>query len=379
MVNFLKGFDGFRNIPVEFTEATVHGGCLTICAIVTLITLFILEFGAFLTTTSTSTVLVDKNFDGTMRIYFNITVLDLPCKFTTVNLADEIGFRSVNETKNIVKRVMHYRGNELVYGDIHEDKLADLSKFEEKEFDRFAEVDSEGHHALAVHSEDEFNKDLQDHHLTFVNFYAPWCHWCRALKPHWEAAATKFDKLKFHHKSLKLKFVSVDCEEYQDICHQYKVRAFPALLLFKRKEPIHPFYEGERTEVKLIDFFKKAVKKYEHHMSNMFHLEACSVAGWVEVARVPGSFFIQGQAPPGHNLSPSMTNVSHIINHFQFGRKPPNFIKQMLPAEHIEVMHPLNGREFVVTEMHTAPHHYLKVVSTNFGDLERFWPYPFMN
>merc|ERR1719499_1219776 len=145
-MTFLKRLDQFARVPAEFTETTVHGGLLTCCAMATMVVLFVLELSAFLSTKTTSTVLLDSNFAETVKIDFDITMLDLPCEYATVNLVDELGFRKVNVTKNIYKQVMHWRSGRLVPGDVHLDNQVNLED-DEEEVDRNAELDDEGHHA----------------------------------------------------------------------------------------------------------------------------------------------------------------------------------------------------------------------------------------
>jgi len=376
MPSFLQSLDAFRTIPKEFTESTFHGGLLTIIAFFAVGLLCFYEVGAFLTTTTTSTVLLDSNFRDTVKITFNMTMLDLPCQFATVNILDELGDRRLNVTNNIKKVVMHWHGDELMKGDVHEDEDVDLVE-EVEVIDRFTEVDKEGHHSLHIVSEDDFNRDLENHHMVFVNFFAPWCHWCQRLAPVWEETAKEFDKLKFRHRSLNVKFVSVNCDKFQTVCAKHNVRAFPSLLRFKGKAPLFPFYEGSRTKEPLIKYFKESIDDYEKHMPNLYKYEACQISGWVEVSRVPGNFYIEGKNPPDQNLSPSMTNISHIVHNFMFGMEAPYFIEKLLPQKHRNLMKPLNGRTFVAEKMHSAPHHYLKVVSVNFGDVMAFWKNPF--
>jgi len=367
-MTLLKRLDQFAKVPAEFTESTVHGGILTFCAIATMIILFFLELSAFLSTKTMSTVLLDSNFAQTVKIEFDITMLDLPCQYATVNMVDELGFRKVNVTTNIQKQIYHWRRDQLIPGDVHFDKNVDVEDGME-EIDRNLELDDEGHHALAIKTEKEFNEDLRKHHLSFVNFYAPWCHWCQRLKPHWESAAAKFDDIKFRHRNLNVKFMSVDCDKFTELCSKYKVRAFPSLLRFKRSDPVPPFYDDQRNEDSLIAFFRRTVEDYEKHMPNLFKFEACRMQGWVEVSRVPGNLYIEGANPPGQNLSPSMTNVSHVVNYFQFGGRGSALLRNIIPRDHLRLMRPLDGRTFLATEMHTAPHHYLKVVTTTFNSI----------
>ena len=51
--------------------------------------------------------------------------------------------------------------------------MSALEKDLPEKVDRFAEVDSEGHHALLIPGDDTFDKTLKKHHLTFINFFSP--------------------------------------------------------------------------------------------------------------------------------------------------------------------------------------------------------------
>ena len=91
----------------------------------------------------------------------------------------------------------------------------------------------------------------------------------------WEETAKEFDKLKFRHRSLNVKFVSVNCDKFQTVCAKHNVRAFPSLLRFKGKAPLFPFYDGSRTKEPLIKYFKESIDDYEKHMPNLYKYEAC--------------------------------------------------------------------------------------------------------
>ncbi|CAM9175601.1 unnamed protein product, partial [Choristocarpus tenellus] len=103
MKSSIKTFDFYRKIPLDLTETTVQGALMSGCALFFMLVLFLCELRAFLTPEMYSTVSIDTNTDSRLRINFNITMLDLPCEFTSVDVLDVLGTNKINITKNIVK------------------------------------------------------------------------------------------------------------------------------------------------------------------------------------------------------------------------------------------------------------------------------------
>ena len=79
-----KGLDLFVKIPTDLTEATTHGFILSISAVVFMVTLFFVEFSAFLTVDLSTKVAMDMNMGSQLRVNFNITIHDLHCAFEIV-------------------------------------------------------------------------------------------------------------------------------------------------------------------------------------------------------------------------------------------------------------------------------------------------------
>ena len=77
-----------------------------------------------------------------------------------------------------------------------------------------------------------FNAALQRYPLVFVNFYAPWCPFCRQLAPTWEALA-KWAHEKYPTTDGRIRVASVDCVEHEvcllllpsshEQCYRYRI------------------------------------------------------------------------------------------------------------------------------------------------------------
>uniref|UniRef100_A0A8C5I162 DnaJ homolog subfamily C member 10 n=1 Tax=Gouania willdenowi TaxID=441366 RepID=A0A8C5I162_GOUWI len=62
-----------------------------------------------------------------------------------------------------------------------------------------------------------------------VDFYAPWCGPCQALKPEWRRMARLL--------SGQILVGSVDCQSFHSFCQQQGVRAYPEIRLYQKKSP----------------------------------------------------------------------------------------------------------------------------------------------
>jgi len=338
---FVKKLDLFRRIDEGFlASGTAHGGTFSIIAYALMVVLATFEFSAYLSSDTTSTVLIDVNQDESLLIRFTITMLDLPCKYAAVDVYDSFGEERQNITKAIKKTRVHLVHGRLQEGELHEDEDIDHPTIVDP---AEIELDEDGHHALDLQGAKGVYTELKAYDYTLLNFYAPWCHYCKALAPIYEKAADEFDKISFTHKSVRAKFASLNCEKYPDVCRMFKIRAYPTLLIFNENRPLYPYYSGDRTVEALVEYLKKAIITGEIHKPTTYHDLACKIEGSIEVARVPGNFHVEARSTT-ENISPSMANVSHLVHNLQFGEPLDPALVSKLPRKHQYLIHPLDGR-----------------------------------
>lgn len=59
----------------------------------------------------------------------------------------------------------------------------------------------------------------------FVEFYAPWCSYCRKMGPSIEQAVENYTG--------KVKFASVNTDECPEMCEEYRIKGLPTFLIFR--------------------------------------------------------------------------------------------------------------------------------------------------
>lgn len=351
----------------------MHGASNSVIAALFMTMLFMFELSGYLSTQSVAEVSLDDTAEPTLRINFNVTMMDLPCDYAVVDVVDLMGTNRMNITKNIEKWQLDENGVRRVFQGRNKEQKDILH---DEHHGTLEELHENGEHAYHI-TTSNYDEFLNENDWSFLNFYAPWCVWCQRLEPTWEAFAELVEE-----QEVPIKIVKVNCVEDRQLCNDNKIQAFPTLRLFKKHEAQLPDYKLDRTTTALMDYVKAQLEKDEKYKDWPADRKkrrdnrkpkqegdhpGCQLSGYLLVNRVPGNFHIEARSK-SHNLNAQMTNLSHIVNHLSFGSPlRPELLKRLnsVPEAHVHV-HPLDNNVYVNEEFHSAHHHYLKVVPTNY-------------
>ena len=322
---------------------------------------------------------------------------ELPCKYTKVVVRDIVGQQELDilDQKITKERTDVRSGN---FKGIHKEK--DLSSSQGGGVGVGGGGGGEGRHSHNdqgewehpelesdwVSTSDEFKHGdfdavIKYHDFTFINFYAEWCIHCRRFAPTWLEAESKTDATTYRDKNgneVVAKLLRINCVAFQEICARIGIRAYPTVRMYKR-DGTFAVYHGERKTDAIVDFFSKFIESeaiqiesemVTHHSSLE---EGCRVHGELKVRRVPGYFLLEADSSLD-SLEPSMTNVSHRVNHLWFlddREALKNYVKNT--ARHVtkdvlKNVQPMKQTEFTSYKAHMAPQHYLNVIPTVFDN-----------
>ena len=65
--------------------------------------LFVLELNSYLATSYLTEITVDEGIDEMLKVNFDITIFDLPCRLASVDVSDITGMNKHNVTRNMIK------------------------------------------------------------------------------------------------------------------------------------------------------------------------------------------------------------------------------------------------------------------------------------
>ena len=400
-MNFLRSLDFYRNtakkgkdqssvsiydkIGVEL-PTSCQGQCCTALTFLLIASLFFMEFAAYTRSIDRyDVVLADsKVTDGTLQVNFNLSFPHLPCTFAAIDITDITHTRRLNVTKNIRKYQLSKSGK--VVGTEQQAKTVEEGEHE-------ALPDHHPIHArMADPTKEDYSEHLTEasweeytkkHDVVVINFFAPWCHWCRKFEPVFEHTAGELLKKKYVHT---VAFARVDCVAQQNLCRRHMIRGYPTVLTYQKGlTNLQNPYRGARSTAALLEFVEHLQIVASKMKSGFYDTEieahkdvpdevegtrgeseGCMITGTLELKRVPGSVVVTARSD-WHNFEESQIDVSHAVNHFSFGtlaKKSPRLMKHTASLDGV-VMD-------AKTKHRITHHHYLKIVETIFDEVFTF-------
>jgi hypothetical protein len=145
---------------------------MSACAMILMGVLFFSETIAFASTTMATSITVDDSSEPQIRLNFNITLLDLHCDYTSVDVWDSLGTNRQNITKNVDKWQLDDEGKRRIFSG----RNRETREVKQEEHDQtLNEMHAEdGVHAPTL-TKDNFDEFMKEYPMAFIDLYAPWC------------------------------------------------------------------------------------------------------------------------------------------------------------------------------------------------------------
>jgi thiol-disulfide isomerase/thioredoxin len=293
---------------------------------------------------------VSHREDEFFQVNFNLTFPSISCSWISVDYVDIVGHRKTNiSDAEVHKHTLHgnYVASAVRQYDQPEIEYAHANESTKQEIQSYQEMN--GPKVLTI-TEESFQNIIASHRVAILNFYAPWCPYCVALAPIYEAAAALV------HKRLQntnqIVFANVNCVDKDNfqLCRQQHIQVFPTVRIFRdgsnnmnARMHMHEEYRGPRTVEAISDFSinvfnavtakeapgelstpkaegTKAPKTADGRRGTYseYSTFGCVVSGNVKVSRIPGTILFLPTAE-GHNFHTEAINMSHVVHHLSFG------------------------------------------------------------
>lgn len=102
---------------------------------------------------------------------------------------------------------------------------------------------------LTIENEEQFNQEvLQSEQAVVVDFWAPWCNFCRRLSPVIDRIEEKYGK--------DVKIAKLNVDDNKELTQKYEVNSIPTLILFQNGK-VTDSVISPPSEASIIDWLKK--------------------------------------------------------------------------------------------------------------------------
>ncbi|KAL3806121.1 hypothetical protein ACHAXA_005184 [Cyclostephanos tholiformis] len=421
----------YHRMPSDLTETSQLGRFMSFIAMISMSTLFLLETKAYFFSTTLETDLSLHSYDDepSIRLNFDITMMDLPCELAAVDVYTTVGYEK-NVTKNIRKYPVNKDGVQQQY-EARNWHQNDIELWDPAVPEAIDHLHKDGEDAISLDGK-TFQYALKKFPYLFVKFYATDCKYCHDLAPTWEALGevvtdTSMSMVDEHMSENNLGSDQYTDEEYEtavnnmapvlvtklncslnpSICNGQGIRVYPTMRVFVDGEAKGD-YNGHRTVMELVQWLShieaenrepgelkmQKVVEYANERTvrnaaerewndaltryrspygswNVTHLQGCQLTGHIMVDKAPGKFLIHAKSY-GHDIAANMANLSHIVHHFSFGDEDAKSHvdgqrMQGMQSGFVKSLHPMDGNVYVTEVLHQAYHHHLRVIATEFG------------
>jgi len=372
-----------RWMPRDFVEVSKTGGAMTLVAYIIMVVLFTCELRSFLTWTVSSDLVLEHPDGPLLQINFDVDMHDIECRNLQVIVVDEMGQSPIRLAEKGYELSVIDRRGRLV--NVHSNREGADSDEDEEEQHRLVadrlrkedgqqELDADWADSHDGFRHQSFEHVIQVHDFTLINFFAEWCVHCRKFAPSWREIADQVKAKEIADRDGKPRqvgVIKVNCVDFEQICKESRISAFPAIRLYKA-DGTFSTYDEKRSVSGVVAWVERTVHLLGYATKSHPQEVAlgCNVRGFLRVPRVPGHLELMAGAGD-QNLEPTATNVSHLVKHLSFSDPRDGMKTQKawpsLPRDALQHVAPLDGRQFCTHAFHEAYEHHLKVVSTITG------------
>eukprot|EP00397_Hematodinium_sp_SG-2012_P012641 GEMP01012818.1.p1 GENE.GEMP01012818.1~~GEMP01012818.1.p1 ORF type:complete len:474 (+),score=63.73 GEMP01012818.1:1191-2612(+) len=370
----LSSFDSMSSLQADIMQkGRTFGGLCTFCAYGIMFYILIAEVWNFILPRDfETTITLDQNSDKLLQINIDMTMHKIECKNLRLVVKNVFGDEPLNTLSNdFTYRPVQQDGKQVgkAYRESSQEEL--VTKTEIAKSAMNSELDSDWASSHDGFKHKSFKEVISGHDFIFANFFATWCPHCRHFAPKWDSIAKEINQKTFKDadgKQHRILFIKVNCVDFKNTCVSEDIDAYPTLRLYKKDGSWNEF-EGNRELETIEAYVEKKVRTHHFGFDDSSMKNGCNIRGRLLVPRVPGLFAMEaGGATAAQGINAATANVSHTITHLSFSDPEEGIYHRKawrgLPSWVSKFVSSMDSQSFITTALEQAPHHHVKIVST---------------